>query len=153
GVGRFSVWDLEDGRGVRTLRGLAGQVARVCFSADGRRLAALAHDWAVGVWDVDSGRLLQRLRPPAGVLADNAALAFRPDGHRLAFAAGTAARLWDLDTGRELGAWPLPRGLVDVMTFHPGTGDLLLFRAEKPPGARTGRCLIRTLRPGQAPVE
>src|SRR5205823_2194322 len=39
------LWDLENGRGIQTLRGLSAQVSRICFSADGRLVAALSHDW------------------------------------------------------------------------------------------------------------
>jgi WD40 repeat protein/tRNA A-37 threonylcarbamoyl transferase component Bud32 len=63
GVGKAHVWQVEDGRGIRTLRGLSSQISQVCLSADGRRLAALAHNWRVGVWEAGSGRLLRRLRP------------------------------------------------------------------------------------------
>jgi hypothetical protein len=49
------VFDLEFGRGIRTYRGLVSQVAKVCFSRDGRLLAAVAHDWQVGIWDVERG--------------------------------------------------------------------------------------------------
>ena len=149
--GSVHVWELEDGRGSRTLRGLSSQVARVCLSADGRRLAALSHDWHIAVWDLSpKGGLIRLLQPAPGVLADNSALVFSPDGRRLALAAGTAARLWDIETGREQGHWRLPRGLVDQLTFHPQTGELLLFRFEKPRGAATGVCLIRALGPGGA---
>ena len=37
------VWELEAGRGLRSLRGLAGEISKVTFSADGKYLAALSH--------------------------------------------------------------------------------------------------------------
>ena len=36
------------------------------ISADGRRIAALSHDWRIGVWDLDDGRLLGVLKGPRG---------------------------------------------------------------------------------------
>src|SRR5262249_54274481 len=43
------------------------------------------------------------------------------------------AALWDLDSGRHLGAWSLPLGLSDFLAFHP-SGRLLLFRVETKSG-------------------
>jgi WD40 repeat protein/predicted Ser/Thr protein kinase len=126
---RVLVWRLEDGRGMRTLRGLSSHVTQVRLSADGQRLAALAGNWQVGVWDRATGRRRHLLPVASGATADNAALAFSPDGRRLAFAAGRQARLWELETGRVLGTWPLPRGLIDRLAFHP-SGKLLLGRME-----------------------
>jgi serine/threonine protein kinase/WD40 repeat protein len=132
-LGRAHVWELQEGRGISTLRGLAGQVVRTWFSPDGRRVAALAHDWQAAVWDADTGRLLRLLDVPRGLYADNAALAFSPDGRRLAFSAGVAAREWEIDTGRDLGAWPLRPGLLDALAFVPD-GRLILAREENDDG-------------------
>jgi WD40 repeat protein/tRNA A-37 threonylcarbamoyl transferase component Bud32 len=124
-----SVWGLEHGCGIRTLRALTSPVARVCFSPDGRRLAALSHTWQVAVWDAAGGRLLRVLDAPRGFLADNAALAFDPGGRRLAFSTWRRAVLWDVDGGVEVRSWPLPPGLADALAF-PAEGRLLLFREE-----------------------
>jgi eukaryotic-like serine/threonine-protein kinase len=124
-----SVWKLEFGRGIQTFRGLAAQVSRVCFSADGSRLAALSDDWEVGVWDLNSGQLLRIIEAPRGEFADNAPLAFSPDGRHIAFSTLVSAKLWDIQTGAELRSWDLPPGLVDVLAF-PDRDHLLLFREE-----------------------
>jgi len=126
------VWQLEAGRGVQTLRGLSAQVSKVCFSADGRLMAGLAHNWQVGIWDLRTGWPLYILDVPKGLVADNAALAFSPDGRQFAFAAsgptGGAAKLWDLETGRERTLCNLKPGLVDHLAFN--SDKLLLFRVE-----------------------
>jgi WD40 repeat protein len=123
------VWDLEPGGGIQTLRGLAAQVAKVCYSPDGSRVAALAYDWRVAVWDV-GGRLRHVWEAPRGLLADNAGLAFSPDGGRFACSAGGGARLWEVDSGKVLRSWTnLPPSLLDTLAFHP-EGKLLLFRME-----------------------
>jgi WD40 repeat protein len=134
------VWELDYGHGLHTLRGLTGQVSKVYFSPDGRLLAGLAHDWQIGVWELPPtngpgpGRLRHLLDCPRGVVADNAALAFRGDGKQLAACAGTGAVLWDTDTGREERAWhDFPPGLADVMAFRPD-GPLLWLRMETEDG-------------------
>jgi hypothetical protein len=61
-------------------------VARVAFGVkhgeydDGvwlrhERLAALAHNWKVGVWHLESNRLEHLFDAPKGISADNAAFA------------------------------------------------------------------------------
>ena len=150
GVGGVDIWRLDNGRGVRTLRGLVAEVSWVWWSADGGRLAALSHDWRVGVWDLPAGRLVARLDMPPGWSAENAGLAFGRDGRRLAFAAGNEAGEWDLRTGRRLGRWRLPRGLCDQLAYHPD-GGLFLFRKEfdgEPVAGAVQLGLLRELLPG-----
>ncbi|MCI0541302.1 MAG: protein kinase [Verrucomicrobiales bacterium] len=124
------LWDLEYGRGMRTLQGLSGQISKLCLSPNEHFLAALSHDWEIAVWELPSGRLREIFHAAeSDTTADNAAMAFSPDGQQLAFAAGTNAVLWSLSAGRRLVSWTLPEALADVMGFHR-TGKLLLFRNE-----------------------
>jgi len=122
GPGSVVVLELDQRRGIQDYRGLTGLISQVKFSPDGHRLAALSHDWQVGVWERDSGRLIAVLDAPQGLFVDNAALAFSPDGHSLAFAGGHEARLWNLDTGEER-AWSFRQGDID----HEGLQDQLAF--------------------------
>jgi WD40 repeat protein len=140
GEASVTVWGLEEGRGIRLLRGLGNQIALVCLSRDGRWLAGLAHDWQLAIWELETGRLLRRLQVPRGVSPDNADLAFSPDGTRLAFAAGSAARLWEVESGKELGSWRWPVGLADRLAF-PAPDQVLLFRMEGVPGGLACRLL------------
>jgi WD40 repeat protein len=90
----------------------------------------LSFNWQVGVWDVRTGRLRWRFDVPHGLFIDNACFAFRADGRQLTFAAGKAARCWDLETGRETGTWDFPyEGLQDALAF-PTPDALLSFRFE-----------------------
>ncbi len=124
-----SICELEFGRGVQTLRGLSAQISRICFSADGRRFAAFSHNWEVGVWDLATGKLLRVFETPKGEFADNGGLTLNADGTRLAMAAQSAAKLWDVQTGTNLASWELPPGLVNLLGF-PDDNHLLLFRME-----------------------
>jgi serine/threonine protein kinase/WD40 repeat protein len=122
------VWKLEDHRGIETLRGLLGPVEKVLISADGRLVAALSDDWQVAIWDRSTGRLLHLLDPPRGSFADNAALAFDPEGRRFANASGHEAILWDIATGKALNVWRLPEGFQDNLVFRDE--QLLSIRVE-----------------------
>jgi serine/threonine protein kinase/WD40 repeat protein len=122
------VWELEDDRGIQTLRGLLGPVEKTIISPDGRFVAALSDDWQVAIWDRTAGRLLHVFNPPTGAFADNAALAFDPAGRRLAYAARREAMLWDVETGRMIRSWKLPEGFQDQLAFHDD--QLLSIRVE-----------------------
>jgi serine/threonine protein kinase/WD40 repeat protein len=133
GPGQASIWELQNGLGIQTLLGLSNPVAKVAFSPNGRYIAALSHDWQVAIWDSVSGQLRRLLEAPQGTWVDNADLRFSPDGTRLAFAGGKEAKLWEVTSGRELGTWKLPEGLVNALAFHP-SDKLLLFRVETKEG-------------------
>jgi hypothetical protein len=127
--GFVSLWELEDGRGIQTLRGLTTQATRLCYSADGRWLAALSQTYQIALWDVRTGQLRFRLTAPRGDM-EKAALAFDAAGERLACSAGEDVKLWNVTSGQELGAWQVPKGGKDALTFPPTEG-LFLFREER----------------------
>lgn len=126
--GGVDIWELDDVRGIQTLRGLVGQIPNVHFSPDGRFVAALSQDWQLGIWEVGTARLVRILDTPRGAFADNAAVALNPDGTLIAFSGGTEARVWEIATGEERLSITLPPALLDVAGFHDG--KLLLFRVE-----------------------
>lgn len=155
-----AVFELSAGRGVTQLRGLACPISKTCFSPDGRYLAALAHNWELGLWDLHSGFLLHVWEVPRGLFADNAALAFRPDGRQLAFSAGREAVAWDVASGRELRRWELYTGFVDQLAYA-GPDRLVSLRVETqdgrlgpyrnaPPAQHPRVCRLREL-PEQGP--
>ncbi len=129
GHAAVSLWELHDGHGLRSFRGLVGAVTKLSLSPDGRLVAALADDWHVALWERSTGRLRFVFETPKGFVSDNAALAFNADGSRLAFASGSAAVLWDAAKGQIVQQWDLPPGYSDQLAFHP-TGKLILARVE-----------------------
>jgi WD40 repeat protein len=66
--------------------------------------------------------------------ADNAGLAFSPDGSQFAFMAGTNALLIDVRSGARVWGWKLPPGRVDELAFDP-SGRLFCFHFESADGA------------------
>jgi WD40 repeat protein len=123
--GAVSLWDLATGDAPFEVRGQGEVEARggddwvrrpVCFSPDSRVLAT-GYNTVVRLWDVATRRERAALRGHEGGLT---ALAFSPDGRRLATASldGTA-RLWDVATGRELAALRGHEGWVIDLAFSP----------------------------------
>ncbi len=137
--GLVTVLDLDESRGLRTLRGLQQRIVKVVISGDGRRVAALGNDWELGVFDPAPGRksgpgevfggLLGVADAPEAFFTDNAALALSGDGSRLVCSAGTRAKLWDVSKRRLLGEWALPPALTEAAGFRPD-GRLILVRQE-----------------------
>ncbi|HZZ80343.1 MAG TPA: WD40 repeat domain-containing protein, partial [Gemmataceae bacterium] len=128
-----TVWDLASAAGQQSLYGLSGQIEVIAISNDGRRLAALAHNWEIGLWDLDSGRLCAIFEAPPGMFADSAALSFSPDGRRLAYSVAAQhaeeARLWSTDSCQEIKRWKLPPGLQNKIVFGDA-GQLWHFQVE-----------------------
>jgi hypothetical protein len=125
------VVDLEDHRGIQTLRGLDTEIAKsqVRFAANGKRIAALSIDWRVAIWDLPSGNLRYLLDVTPGNTADNAGLALSADGQKFAISVGHEAKLWDFGTGEET-TWQLPTGFLDTLAFDATGTKLFLAREE-----------------------
>jgi WD40 repeat protein len=90
------LYDARTGEERRVLPGHNDHVVGVAFSPDGGRLATRTGDGTVRLWDAGTGQLLLQLKGVA-----MGALAFSPDGARLAIAGGTVA-VWDARTGQQL---------------------------------------------------
>jgi WD40 repeat protein len=121
--------DLEFGRGVRPLYGLATRPDRAFLSRSGRVVFAISQGFEIGVWDRATGNVVCILQAPDGLYSDNAGLAVSPDDRRIAFASNRTACLWDIVTGEVLATWRLPIGYCDKLAFSDEE-HLVLVRAE-----------------------
>jgi WD40 repeat protein len=130
-AGYVTVWETTTGTEIVTFPtshpskfGPTGQVDPVlAFSSDGRYLAS-ADLQAIYVWQLAGGKEIATLR---GGMAATGAVAFSPDGRRLAAAArqggGTASagliKVWDLVTGREVVTFSGAAGGTYALAFTP----------------------------------
>jgi WD40 repeat protein/predicted Ser/Thr protein kinase len=126
--GRMEVWNIENGRGVQTLRGLRGQISRVCFSGNGRRVAAFGRH-EITVWDRIDGRRVRVWNVPQELRGMEAALALNEDGTELTFASEITVRRWDVATGKLIMELTLRPAIGNTLGF-PAPGRLMLFRLE-----------------------
>jgi WD40 repeat protein len=126
----FRVWDTVSGKCLRVFASHTLPVSGVAVSpgdklvasAAGRLQADRPDEGEVLVWEASTGEIVHRLQGHRG---RPAALAFSPEGHRLATAGwDTEIKLWDLASGQEVLAL---RGHTDgimALAFSPD-GELL----------------------------
>ena len=102
--GVIRLWDVTRREVVGELGSVgAPSVLTVAFDPGGGRLASATVDGIVQLWDLATmeGREIMNVTTVEG--GNVSALAFSPDGRRLAVAAGVLVAEWDLDAGRLLG--------------------------------------------------
>jgi WD40 repeat protein/transcriptional regulator with XRE-family HTH domain len=125
-------WSSTTGQELLRL-GMPDAVYDVRFSSDGRLLGAASYDGGASVWDIATGRLLVHVTHDAPVPvmpyspngidraeAPGPSLDFSPDGRYLVTgrSADNTARVWDIDTGREVSRVQYD-GLVEAVAFSP----------------------------------
>jgi WD40 repeat protein/tetratricopeptide (TPR) repeat protein len=96
---------------------------RLVFSPDGRRLAGFTPKAELTVWDAATGQELLKLSGRAKRIS---AMAFSPDGKRLACAEGGGRdiRVWNAATGQELSTLRGHSREVTSITFSPDNQHL-----------------------------
>jgi WD40 repeat protein len=124
-----TVWALSRHRGVQILRGPTAASRKVWISTDQRWVAAISDNWQLGFWDIPAGRLRHVVHAPIGSFLDCAAGAFDPERPRFAVAAGTEARVYNLEDAEVTQRWSLPSGRLNELGFD-GQGGLVLARSE-----------------------
>ncbi len=138
------LWNLADGRKVRTFSGHRAAVRCVAFDPSGSVLASGSDDSTVRLWNVASGELVRTLAGHADFVH---AVAFGPDGSFLASGSGdTTIKVWDPGTGGELGTLAGHENWVEALAAGPdgrslvsGSGDetVKLWDVEKRIETRT----------------
>jgi WD40 repeat protein len=99
GRGQVKLWDAATGRLVDSLKGHAGKVRGLSFSADGKWLATTCAEEAdvnnetVRVWDRKAGRPVAQLSTGMFNVRN---IALSPDGSRLALPTYQAVKVWDV---------------------------------------------------------
>jgi WD40 repeat protein len=105
GEGGIRVYDLATGRLEREIStGEEENFVGLALAPDGKTLAATGVSWPVRIWETGTGKLLRRFGPGS----EWAAVAYSPDGARLASLADGTLALWETRTGRKL--WQCPTG-------------------------------------------
>ncbi len=108
------LWETDSGKEIRRFTGHQYGVTAVAFSPDGNTLASTSYDKTV-LWQAMTGKEIRRLGR-----GQEWALAFSPDGKTLATGGkGTAVRLWEVASGKELRSLEGHPGGVLALAFAP----------------------------------
>ena len=88
----IQLWNVSDGKLIRTLEGHNAAVYDIAFSPDGSVIASASGDSSVKLWNVSTGQRLDTFGQPTG---EQVKVAFTPNGqHVVAAGADKAIRLW-----------------------------------------------------------
>jgi WD40 repeat protein len=137
--GSIKIWNTTTGKGVKTLAAHQ-DVVSLSFSPDGKSLASTSHSFkfpnttepaAIRLWDVASWEEKVKLKDNEGTFGYPT---FSPDGKVLAASIGWKdeldvdhVKLWDTQTGKELGSIKEERGYnLRRLVFSPDGKTLLL---------------------------
>jgi WD40 repeat protein len=148
----IQLYEVETGKELRKIEGLAVGLASLLFSPDGRTLAARGADGSLILLEADTGKQIQHIKAPQQpgtrqVVVDfvrggdeTSGMAFTPDGKALAVvttefkeqAATHSVKFWDVATGKEVGEIKVPEGVsVSALAYAPG-GKVLAYAAPNP---------------------
>ncbi|QVL32829.1 WD40 repeat domain-containing protein [Telmatocola sphagniphila] len=113
------LWDLESGKCIKELE-LARYTSSVCFSPDGKKIAAGSAVGDVSIWDAESGGELLRIQKHPRLVKS---MQFSPDGKQLVTACfdGTV-RLFDANSGKPIASFESHFGKLFSVRFSP-SGD------------------------------
>jgi WD40 repeat protein/tRNA A-37 threonylcarbamoyl transferase component Bud32 len=110
----IQAWDARDGGNRQVLLGQGPAASRLVLSPDGQLLVALG-DEKIRVWDAST----EKARPALPVGEGARALAFSPDGKRLALARTDRITVCATGTGEELYHYRSPHLYVSDVAFSP----------------------------------
>ena len=109
----ISIWDVEKGQSVKTLKGHSYYIYSLSFSPDGGLLASASLDNTARIWNVNSGEQTKKIEANGfsrtwkgktiidPIKVPVTAVAFSPDGKHLATGgADKLVHLWDVSTGK-----------------------------------------------------
>jgi WD40 repeat protein len=136
-TGEDQIWDLKAGKMRLALGGHGAQVWSLAFSPDGKALVSSGNDPQLKFWDVASGMNTTSI-PLHFDSRTIKALAFGPDGKRVAAGEGSLVRLFDAKTGRPALTLKGHTGGVNALAFSPD-GKQLASASGRPPAGEIGR--------------
>lgn len=137
------IWDLGNGRDLRTYRASKEDVRALAWSSDGKMIASsVAND--IHVWDPETGNLIKTLKGHQKAVS---CVAFSPDNKSLVSGSDDfGVRLWDIEKGESISELngdfaPKAKNQINAVCFSPngklvaavnGNGQMQIWNPSKP---------------------
>ncbi len=113
----IKLWQVSDGKLLRTLEGHKSTVNCVAFSPDGRIIASGSHDATIKLWQASNGKLLRTLESHKDCIEN---IAFSLDGRIIASGSGDKTiNLWQASDGKLLRTLEGHKSIVKSVAFSP----------------------------------
>ena len=131
------IWDLKTGRNTAVLKGAAGTVRSIAFSADGKHLFAgggssggKVTETIITMWDLSTKKLIQTFEGHRGIVYS---LDVLPDGKHLISSSQVSKSVfvWDIKTGKKIGDVPYPGQALLRFTLSPDGNKILARDSNK----------------------
>lgn len=121
--GWATIWEVDTGDRLMTLRGHNAYMRTAAFSPDGRQIVTTGDDRTTRIWDAEDGSPLMILYGHSDAIIG---AAFSPDGQRLATAGWDGVtKVWDVATGQELFALAGHSDSLWSVAFSPDGNHIL----------------------------
>jgi WD40 repeat protein len=118
-VGAITLWEVDDGKELKTLKGHSFPAPEVAFSSDGKMIATGSEDKTIKLWNMSTWGVTVLTGHSKGVTC----VAFSPDNRILASGSeDQTIKLWDVATTKELRVFQGSKNAYDgfiAITFSP----------------------------------
>ncbi|GAB1537904.1 hypothetical protein NUACC21_05590 [Scytonema sp. NUACC21] len=123
----LKVWDIENGKEIRTLTGHEDRVWGVAVTPDGKKVISASWDSSLKIWDLATGKEIDTLK---GHNAQVLSVSVFPDGSKVvSVASDRTLKVWDLEKGKAIASFSTDSTLLTCTVAPDNTtivaGDIL----------------------------